>query len=71
MEEQPWPEFNNGKVITPPQLARSLKPFGIKPRDIRLDSKAGIKGYQRVDFIDAWSRYLPTEADEEGPDAAA
>ena len=71
MEEQPWPEFNNGKVITPPQLARLLKPFGIKPRDIRLDSKAGIKGYQRADFIDAWSRYLPTEADEEGPDAAA
>jgi hypothetical protein len=69
MEEQPWPELNNGKVITPPQLARLLKPFGIKPRDIRLDSKAGIKGYQRADFVDAWLRYLPPEADEEGPDA--
>ena len=72
MEDQPWPEFNNGKVITPPQLARLLKPFGIKPRDIRLDSKAGIKGYQRADFADAWLRYLPPEADEEGgPDTTA
>ncbi len=65
LEDRPWPEFNNGKQITPAQLARLLKPFGISPRDIRVDGKAGIKGYLQADFIDAWSRYLPPEAPQE------
>ena len=65
LEDRLWPEFNNSKVITPAQLARLLKPFGISPRDIRLGAQAGIKGYVLADFMDAWSRYLPPEAPEE------
>ena len=66
LEDRPWPEFNNSKVITPAQLARLLKPFGISPRDIRLGAQAGIKGYVLADFMDAWSRYLPPEKPESG-----
>lgn len=66
LEDRPWPEFNKGKEISPPQMARLLKSFGIGPRDIRLDNKAGIKGYLQADFMDAWSRYLPPEEPESG-----
>lgn len=66
MEDRPWPDFSHGHCITPPQMARLLKSFGIGPRDIRLDNKAGIKGYLQADFMDAWSRYLPPEKPESG-----
>jgi hypothetical protein len=65
MEDRPWPDFSHGHRITPPQMARLLKPFGISPRDIRIDGKAGIKGYLQAHFMDAWSRYLPPEAPQE------
>ena len=31
MENRPWPEWRNGKPITPAALARLLGPFGITP----------------------------------------
>lgn len=58
MEGSPWPEFQNGKPITPPQLARLLKPFGIKPRTIRI-GEVRAKGYYLDDFSDVFARYLP------------
>jgi hypothetical protein len=36
-----------------------LKPFGIHPEQIRFPSGASLKGYQRVQFENAWERYLP------------
>ena len=34
MEDRPWPEFRRGKPISQVQLARLLKPFGIKSKAI-------------------------------------
>jgi hypothetical protein len=58
-EESPWSEYKQGKPLTKNGLARLLKPFEIRPAGtIRVSDRTG-KGYQRADFEDAWSRYLP------------
>jgi putative DNA primase/helicase len=58
MDARPWPEFSRGNKITPSQVAKLLKPFGIEPRTIRTFN-ATPKGYKRDDFADAFARYLP------------
>lgn len=58
MEERPWPEWRRGKPLTTRQLARLLKPFGIRPKTFR-DGYETHKGYLKGDFNDAFSRYLP------------
>jgi Protein of unknown function (DUF3631) len=59
IEEGPWgPRF--GRDFGARDLAKLLKPFGIRPRTIRLDDGTTPKGYHRSDFADAWERYLPS-----------
>ncbi len=58
MEDRPWPEWRQGKPITPRQLARQLEAFGIRPGSIRTETGTP-KGYKKNVFKDAWSRYLP------------
>jgi hypothetical protein len=65
LEHRPWAEFRGGTVISKPQLAHLLAPFGISPINIRVGQEV-VKGYERDAFADAWLRYLPPEADEEG-----
>ena len=55
-EEAPWGEMR-GKPITPHALAPLLKPYGIRPRTVRLPEGNTPRGYHREDFKDAWSRY--------------
>lgn len=55
-EEAPWGDLN-GKPLDSRQLARRLRPYGIKPRQFRIDGN-GIKGYEKADLADAWARYL-------------
>ncbi len=56
MEERPWAEYGRARrPITPSQVARILKPFGIAPRNVRLD--AILKGYLSADFVEVWGRY--------------
>lgn len=62
LEHRPWPEWKNGKPMSTSQLARELKPFGIRPRSIRLPSGVTPKGYSLSDFRDAFLRYLPQAA---------
>jgi hypothetical protein len=57
MEGHPWAEWKHGKPMTTNSLARLLKPFKIKPADIR-DGVIVKKGYVREQFDDAFSRYL-------------
>lgn len=57
IEESPWGDFYGGGRLTPRRLAGLLKPYGIRPRDLRVADKA-LKGYRRVDFRDAFRRYL-------------
>jgi hypothetical protein len=53
-EESPWAEFNRGFPLTPSGLARLLRPFEIRPRDLRFDNGI-LKGYDKHDFEDAWT----------------
>lgn len=57
MEERPWPEWYQGKPITPRQVAKLLRPFDIKPGLIRFGNEVA-RGYKNEDFKDAFSRYL-------------
>lgn len=58
MEDRPWPEWKHGKPITTRQVARLLADYDIKPRVLRLGTGTA-RGYQRDQFEDAFSRYLP------------
>lgn len=56
-EEGGWAEFQRGFPLTAAGLARLLRPFDIRPHDVRFND--GIfKGYARGDFEDAFARYL-------------
>jgi putative DNA primase/helicase len=61
MDERPWPEWRQGKPMTPRQLAVALSPFGIRPATVHLGHEQA-KGYVREAFQEAWARYLPAEA---------
>ena len=60
IEESPWGDLR-GKPIDPPGLARRLKPYGVKPKNVRLAHDRQAKGYERADFEDAWRRYMPNQ----------
>jgi hypothetical protein len=58
IEERPWAEWGrSGKPITPTALARLLKPYRIKPKLEKINTKP-VRGYEFADFVDAWARYL-------------
>lgn len=60
MEGKPWGDWK-GKSLTPNQLARLLKPFGIVTNTtIRVGSKTA-KGYHRHQFEELWQRYLAAQ----------
>jgi hypothetical protein len=55
-DESPWVDDHH--PLTPERLARYLKPFGIRSKQLKI---AGIKvrGFERESFVDSWDRYLP------------
>ena len=60
-EEATWGGWHAGKGMSSRDLARLLKPFGIKSKDIRIpgiQNKVN-KGFEAHQFKDAFSRYLP------------
>jgi hypothetical protein len=57
-EELPFGAWNEGKGIEARRLARLLKPYGIKPKSIRVGDGTP-KGYTLEDLQDAFARYLP------------
>jgi hypothetical protein len=57
LEEAPWDSLH-GKALDARGLASRLRPYGVKPKVIRLGA-ATARGYERADFHDAWARYLP------------
>ncbi len=58
MEERPWCEWKHGKPLTKNSLARLLKQYEIKSREIRI-GLSHRKGYRIEDLCDAFERYLP------------
>jgi len=61
IEESPWGSWSNGRGTDARGLARLLRPFGIAPRNLRIDSQI-LKGYERADFEEAWAMYLPKDS---------
>ena len=57
MEGRPWADWRAGKPLTPNQLARLLKPFGVVSDSVRIGGKTP-KGYYRHQFAEVWQRYL-------------
>jgi hypothetical protein len=54
--ESPWADIK-GKPLNDRGLASRLRPYGIKPKVLRIEG-ATPRGYAREDFHDAWLRYL-------------
>ncbi len=61
MEDRPWGEWKSGKPITKHQLAKLLKRFEIASKTIKLGSTKTLKGYALDQFLDAFSRYIPSQ----------
>jgi putative DNA primase/helicase len=61
-EEKPWATFHRGQAITPRQVSRRLKEYGIMSHTIRIGSETA-KGYTREQCHEAFSRYLSTPPD--------
>ena len=61
MTDSPWPEWKRGKPMTTHSLARLLKPFHIKSKQIKPDNK---KGYKRDEVKEAYARYCTAHEGE-------
>lgn len=64
IEEAPWGDLR-GRPLDARGLARTLKPFGIRPSQMRFAGESAGKGYARDAFADAWCRYLPASETRE------
>ena len=57
-EDLPFGAWSDGSGIEARRIARLLKPYGIKPKSIRMGDGTP-KGYALEDLHDAFARYLP------------
>jgi hypothetical protein len=53
--------WNDGKGISTRELGQKLRPYRIHAKPIRIDGTRAGNGYEREQFEDVWSRYLPPE----------
>jgi hypothetical protein len=58
VNESPWADLY-GSGLDARGLAKFLKPYGVKPKVVRLDDNKTARGYDRADLLDPWQRYLP------------
>jgi hypothetical protein len=62
----PWSEWGpHGRGITDRKIAELLKPYGIESKTIRVEGGTP-KGYERAQFEEAFSRYLPPSPPSDG-----
>jgi Protein of unknown function (DUF3631) len=66
LEDSRWGSWNDGGGIKTRELGRRLKPYGIRAKPIRIDGERKGNGYEREQFDDAFSRYLPQETGTTG-----
>jgi hypothetical protein len=55
---KPWQTYNNGRCLTQNQMAQILRPYNIRPKTLRIGD-ATPRGYDKIQFKDAFDRYLP------------
>lgn len=75
MGDAPWSAWRQDKPITALQLARALKPYRIRPKNIKQPgTNQVLKGYSAEAFAEAWERYLsskPPLSEDNGGDEVA
>jgi Protein of unknown function (DUF3631) len=57
MEGQPWADFDRGQPITASKIAKLLRPFKIRPRQVRVGATK-TQGYKAEQFTWVFKRYL-------------
>lgn len=57
LDERAWSTWSRGRPITMRKIATFLGKYGIKSKVIRHGNRV-FKGYEKVNFEDAWERYL-------------
>ena len=55
---RPWNEIRKQKETTDLWLAQQLRPYGVKPRNLRIGDRV-LKGYLYDDLLDVFRRYIP------------
>ena len=55
--DRPWSELRRGKELTDMWLSQKLRPYGVKPRTMRIGDELG-KGYAIADLIEVFQRYV-------------
>jgi putative DNA primase/helicase len=63
MEERPWAEWRKSNPMSPAQLARTLKPFGVSSRNLKQPDGSVLRGYLLTDFEEAFTRYVPSSTE--------
>ena len=56
-DEKSWATYNRGKSITPRQVAKKLKDYGIASKNLRIGYEVA-KGFELEQFQEAFARYL-------------
>lgn len=64
IDEAPWADLR-GKPLDARGLGRRLARYGVHPKSVRVGDTAR-KGYAAEDLHDAWARYLPPRAPQQG-----
>jgi len=59
--DRPWSDWNRGNGLTQNGLARLLKPFSVKSKNMRINEDLK-KGYELDGFKDAFKRYIPSHS---------
>jgi hypothetical protein len=64
LPDRPWKPTNKSRVIDEAWLSRQLRPYGVQPRNLRINHVQA-KGYLREDFRETFRRYIPKSEMEE------
>lgn len=62
LEDSPWNNYY-GRQLNPNDMAKLLKDYGVRPKNVREPDGPSAKGYCRDDLYQAWERYLPDVTD--------
>ncbi len=58
LEDAPWADWY-GHPLASKDLSKLLRPFDVRPKDVREPGGANRKGYTRADLHQPWARYVP------------
>jgi hypothetical protein len=67
-EELPFGDYSKGAGISPRSLAKLLRPYGIKPKVVRVGAETP-RGYDRDQLAEAWERYDASHTQTPPPQA--